>query len=406
MNEKEQYAVSERSASGFRINTAFIREYSIPLIAGVVTSLIVGNLWPAAYESFAYTPLIGSRINFNWIVNECFMVLFFASATIEIVTSMSPGGVLNPIKKAVTPLMATFGGVLGPIGVFFVLNTLIGRPEWSNGWGICTATDIALAWLAAKIVFGKRHPAVSFLLLLAVADDAIGLIIIAVFYPTPGESVKPLYLLMTAGAVALAFMMNKKGTESFWPYILLCGGISWAGLFLTGVSPALALVVIIPFLPRVNRKKDDTEGSEKNEQQDKTTLQKFENGVSPIVDYGLFLFGFANAGVTVSSVSVLTLIIMVSLILGKTIGISLFAFISAKLLKFGLPRGMKAKEIPVAGIVGGAGLTVALFVAQSAYTDLSIQGAAKMGALLSIVSAAIAFVVSKLIRIRKMDDNN
>ena len=71
------------------------------------------------------------------------------------------------------------GGVVGPIGVFLALNATMGSPEWIKGWGVPTATDIALAWLVIRLLFGARHPAVSFLLLLAVADDAIGLGIIA-----------------------------------------------------------------------------------------------------------------------------------------------------------------------------------------------------------------------------------
>jgi len=374
----------------------FIRDYSIPLIAGVIAALLVANFFPSLHDIIVYTPILGKKITFEWLVNEGFMTLFFASAGIAIVNSMSPGGAMNPIKKAVTPLMATFGGVLGPIAIFFILNSIIGRPEWSDGWGICTATDIALAWLIAKVVFGKDHPAVTFLLLLAVADDAIGLVIIAVFYPTPGSPVRPLFLLVTAAGIGIALLFNKKNVRSFWPYILIAGGTSWIGLFLTGVSPALALVVIIPFLPRKAKIVSAQDGHGADDAAAVSTLGRFEKGIGPIVDYGLFFFGFANAGVAFTDMSTLTLIVMVSLIVGKTMGISLFAFISAKLLKFGLPTGMKAKEIPIAGIIGGVGLTVALFVSQAAYTDMAVQSAAKMGALFSIFSACIGICAAKL----------
>ena len=99
-----------------------IKEYSLPLILGVVVAMIFANVWPELYQKIVYTPIAGEHINFNWIVNDVFMVLFFASAGTEIVNDLSPGGALNPIKKAVTPLMATAGGVLGPIAFFFVLN--------------------------------------------------------------------------------------------------------------------------------------------------------------------------------------------------------------------------------------------------------------------------------------------
>jgi NhaA family Na+:H+ antiporter len=115
-----------------------IRTYSIPLIAGVIVALIAANLFPETYHHLIHAPIIG-EINFHFLVNDIFMVFFFGTAGVEIVHSLSKGGALNPIQKAVAPLMATAGGVLGPIAVFFILNMIIGDPSYANGWGICTA---------------------------------------------------------------------------------------------------------------------------------------------------------------------------------------------------------------------------------------------------------------------------
>src|SRR5690606_15591442 len=92
----------------------------------------------------------------------------------EITEAVLPGGALNPPRKAINPLLGTLGGVAGPILVYFAFVHFMGRSDLAGGWGIPTATDIALAWLVARLAFGPQHPAVSFLLLLAVADDAIG----------------------------------------------------------------------------------------------------------------------------------------------------------------------------------------------------------------------------------------
>ncbi|MFT7621466.1 MAG: NhaA family Na+:H+ antiporter, partial [Myxococcota bacterium] len=127
----------------------------------------------------------------------------------EITESVLPGGDLNPPSKAINPLFATIGGVVGPVGVYLALtwSAYGGTAEYSavaNGWGIPTATDIALAWLVARIVFGGSHPAVNYLLLLAVADDAIGLGIIAVFYPDPAHPVQVQWLGLVAAGMAAA----------------------------------------------------------------------------------------------------------------------------------------------------------------------------------------------------------
>ncbi len=370
-----------------------IYTYSIPLILGVIVALIVANAAPHWYEYWIEEHLFFGKFTFAWFVENIFMVFFFGTAGIEIVHALSPGGALNPIKKAVTPLMATLGGVLGPAGLFLLLNHFFGHPDWSNGWGICTATDIALAWLFAKLVFGKDHPAVSFLLLLAVADDAIGLAIIAIFYPTPGQPIRPIFLLLVLAGMLVAFLFRKLKVKTYWPYILVAGILCWLGLFKTGVSPALSLVFVVPFLP--NSKKE-FEALEKFGKE--TTLTKFEHNVGPIVDYGLFFFGFSMAGVRFSVMSALTFIVMISLIVGKMFGISLFTFIFGHGFKFGLPKGMSNLDVIVAGIVGGTGLTVALFVTNAAYTDIAIQGAAKMGALFSVAAGIFAFLIHTIFR--------
>ena len=215
-----------------------LQEFSIPLIAGVIVALVCANLNFSLYEGLVHKPFyeLGSLfsehapltdatdtahsatvthqtalvahdqsepatgshggghespwahfLTMHFLVNDIFMVFFFGIAAKEITEACLPGGSLNPIRKAINPLFGTLGGVLGPAGVYLLLNAVMGRPEWSKGWGIPTATDIALAWLVARFLFGKGHAAVSFLLLLAVADDGIGLGIIAVAYPDPAH---------------------------------------------------------------------------------------------------------------------------------------------------------------------------------------------------------------------------
>jgi hypothetical protein len=125
-----------------------------------------------------------------------------------------------------------------------------------KGWGIVTATDISLAWLTARLVFGSGHPAIDYLLLLAVVDDAIGLVIIAVFYPDPDHPVEPIYLLLVLAGVMVAFLLRKwhvwahtNKIQSWVPYVILAGSLSWIGLIKAHCHPALALVPIVPFMP-------------------------------------------------------------------------------------------------------------------------------------------------------------
>ena len=379
------------------IHTAnLLREFSIPLIVGVIVALLWANLLPESYHNFLHKDILGG-FTFHFFINDIFMVFFFAIATVEITQSLLPGGDLNPLKRAINPIMATFGGVVGPAVVYVVLNHFIGSPEFSRGWGIPTATDIALAWLVARLVFGAYHPAVSFLLLLAIADDGIGLAIIAVFYPDPLQPIAPMWLLLTLAGMLVSFFLRKAKVKSYWLYILLGGTLSWAGLYLTHLHPALSLVFIIPFLPHPAKEAHLFEDDPK----DHSTIRQFEREWKVFVDFGLFMFGLANAGVEFSDIGTVTWLVLLALIIGKTAGIFIMGSL-ADLLGFPLPKGMKHKELFVAGLIAACGLTVALFVAGVAFTDLYIQGAAKMGALFSSGAVIISFIAGKLLRIKRI----
>jgi len=377
-----------------RIN--LLREFSIPLLAGVLTALIWCNIAPESYRAFNYGHF-WEALSFHFISNDIFMVFFFAIAAVEITQSCLPGGDLSPPGKAINPLLATFGGVAGPIAIYFLLNLVIGSPSLANGWGIPTATDMAFAWLAARLIFGSNHPVIAYLLLLAIADDAIGLVIIALFYPDPLLTVAPLWLALTGAGMLTAFALRRISVRNYWPY-LLCGGIpSWIGLFKAHLHPALALVFIIPFLPHSFR---ETKHMFEEDPGDFSTLARFEQEWKIIVDFGLFMFGLANAGVAFSAVGPATWLVLCALLFGKTAGVFAMGLLGQK-LGFPLPLGMGKRHLLVAGIIAGIGFTVALFVAGEAFSDPGVQGTAKMGAMLSIIAFPIAFAAARLFGIRK-----
>ena len=408
--------------------TNVFQEFSIPLIIGVLAGLATANIDPSFYEKLVDFHLFGEdaevfdhALTVHFLINEVFMVLFFGIAAKEITDSVLPGGALNPPNKAINPLMATFGGILGPVGMYFLLTTLIyggteNFSEVANGWGIPTATDIALAWLVARVVFGSHHSAVNFLLLLAVADDAIGLGIIAVFYPDPHNPVEPVWLLLTLSGIAAAYGLRRMHV-GLWPiYVLIGGGLSWSGLALSGVEPALALVVIVPFLPgpRLDPVLMRSHAEQHPELQPVATadhhqghaispLDQFEHQLKLFVDLGLFFFAFANAGVAFGSINSVTLIILLSLVVGKTIGVSLFSW-TATYLGFPLPPDMRFKHLAVTGLISGLGLTVALFVAGKAFPAESVfQDPAKMGAVLSGVVAVLAIAIGRALKLKDSD---
>lgn len=362
--------------------------------------------------------------NFHFIVNDLFMVLFFGIATKEVSESFLPGGALSSLSKASMPAVATVGGVLGPVAMFFILNTVLSpEPSLSHVWAVPTATDIAYCWLFAQIIFGRSHPAVTFLLVLAVLDDLIGMMIIAIFYTS---EVHFQWLGLVVLAVVLCEVMRRMGVKSFWPYLLIGGPLCWFGLHNTGVHAALALVPVVPFMPHGGRdaglfqKAEEAHGDDHAHGGDhghhNDTMNAFEHFFKPIVDVGLLTFGLANAGVILNASSFggeATWVIFCSLLFGKTIGILFFAFVGTK-LGLSLPKPMTLKQVIVLGCVAGIGFTVALFVTTvalqsgdadllAAYAEAKTGDMLKLGALLSFAAGPIAFGISKIIGLKRIE---
>ena len=200
----------------------FLSEYSLLLILGALLGLTWANLDPGSYHAFVEVPLIEGgpighlhvdaeghahrTLTLHYLINDMLMALFFAIAGKEVWEAVAlQNGALRG-RRAVTPLIATAGGMIGPAAVYLGGAAALGSfAALAHGWAIPTATDIAFSYLVGRMVFGAGHPAVMFLLLLAIADDAGGLIILAVFYPQ-GE-LAPAWLLLSFGAAATAYLL-------------------------------------------------------------------------------------------------------------------------------------------------------------------------------------------------------
>lgn len=410
-----------------------LTEYSLLLILGALTALIWANTSPGSYHHFVDFPLVENAwighahagaddliqrtLTVRYLINDVLMAFFFAIAGKEVWEAVALNGGSLRGKKALTPLIATAGGMLGPISVYLGLAVIMGSTTFdavSNGWAIPTATDIAFSYLVGRLIFGAGHPAVGFLLLLAIADDAAGLIILAVFYPS-GELAPEWLLLSVAAAVGVWLFFRwlprrmDRGKQDrpnstftnkvlgFWPY-LGAACLSWYGFQEAGIHPALGLLPIIPAIPHA-----DVEFGIFSEAEKYLTdlLNRMEHGLKHPVEIVLFFFGVANAGVEFSAIGDATWLVLAGLIVGKPSGIFLMGWIAAKPMGLGLPVGMKIPDLFVLGCVAAIGFTVSLFIAAVAFEPGTVQDAAKMGALFSFFAAALSFVAAKLCRVKK-----
>ncbi|QEF97625.1 Na(+)/H(+) antiporter NhaA [Stieleria maiorica] len=352
------------------------------------------NLWPFSHSGHAEHG--GHGLTFHFVVNDILMAMFFAIAAKEVWESILPGGALSNLRTAATPLLATAGGVVGPSVVYLVGAVLLGQySELGNGWAIPCATDIAFSYLIARLIFGNGHPAISFLLLLAIADDALGLAILAVFYPS--SEVNLYWLGLTAAAVATGWGFNRGGVRNFWWYLAIPGIMSWVSFYMAGIHAALGLVPVIATLPHA--KTDAGLFAETGKETD--TLNQFEHWWKEPVELILGLFALVNAGVVLSSVGAGTWLVTTGLFVGKPLGILAFSYFAVKVLKLELPGGMNLKHVAVIGCIASLGFTVALFVSTAAFPNPGpIQDSVKMGALLSFLAPVTALAAAWLMGIR------
>lgn len=367
----------------------FAVDHSLVLPVGAVAALVWVNALPRSYGAFARA--------LHFAVNDVAMVFFFALAAKEVVDATAPGGALHTWRRAALPVVAATGGMIGPAFIYLAAVHLWRQPALTRGWAIPSATDIAFSYLVARGIF-KRHPAIPFLLLLAIADDALGLVILAVFYPIGELHLLPGSILMAAGLL-LSYLIRRRRARSFWPYIGAGGALSWAGLYFGGLHPALALVPIIPFLPHAAR---DPGLFVEAPQTAHDTLSQFERWWKYPVQLVLFFFGLVNAGVPVQQVGAGTWAVLIAILAGKPIGI-ITSVLAAVVAGLRLPAKLAWKDLVVVGFAAAIGFTVALFFATAAFPLGPLLDQTKMGALLSVGGSIVAFAAAALLGVGRFE---
>lgn len=363
----------------------------IMLIAAAVLALIAANSpLEEAYESFRALPVhvrIGeldlAKPLLLWI-NDGLMAIFFLLVALEIKREALTGQLAGR-EQLMLPLVCAAAGVAVPAGLFLALNHADAAAM--RGWAVPTATDIAFA-LGVLALLGSRVPVGMKLLLstIAVVDDLIAILIIALFY-SHGLSVTA--LVWAAATLGAMWLLNRRGVTALTPYLLL-GVVLWVCVLKSGVHATLAGVatgLMIPHVDRRNAVPDEFEHS---------PLEHLEHALHPWVAYAILpLFAFVNAGLVLDGVNpddmmaALPLGILLGLVLGKPIGIVGAAVLMRALGWARFPTGMDLRAMLGLGVLCGIGFTMSLFIASLAYRDPARYGEAVLGILGASLIAAI-----------------
>src|SRR3984893_11444843 len=328
--------------------SGFIRDYLLALPVGCAAALAWANTLPESYYRFANATA--------FVVNDVGMAFFFALITKEVVESTLPGGDLHPWRRAALPVVAATGSVIVSIAIYLAVAEYFGEHMLGAGWVAACAIDIPGTYVIARMIFG-RHPAVPFLLVLAISADAIGLAAVAVVHPV-GDANPVIGLVLMAAAVSGAAVLRHRRVKSFWPYLLGPGAVSWWALFLGGVHPALALVPIIPFFPHGRRARGLMV---EPAPQAHDTMTLFERWWRPPVEGVLLLFGLVNAGVPFHGLEAGLWAIPIAA-LGRPVGVVAAAGLAIA-AGLHLPRRVGWRELLVVGCTASIGLVFALFFA-------------------------------------------
>jgi NhaA family Na+:H+ antiporter len=310
------------------------------------------------------------------LINEGLMAAFFLLIGLELEREIYIGELSTP-KNVLLPAIAALGGMLVPAAIYFAFNF---NTQTQAGAGIPMATDIAFA-LGILSLLGKRVPASLkiFLTALAVIDDLGAIIVIAIFYT---GTISWLYLVLSLSVFALLILLNKLKIKSLIPY--LAGGVlMWYFMHHSGVHATITGVLLafaIPF-----RKGDYQSPS--------WVLQRFLH--KPVAFIVLPVFALANTAIVIGPgfTSFFTepyaLGIIAGLVIGKPLGITLFCFIAVLFKICVLPADMKWKHLIGAGMLGGIGFTMSIFITLLAFDDPAIINSAGLMILLGSLLAGV-----------------
>lgn len=355
------------------------------IIATIVAIITANSYFSNVYDNFITTniAIIIGKFEIKkpillWI-NDGLMAIFFFLIGLELKREVLKGH-LSKMNMVILPSLGAIGGIVGPAIIFYLFNK--NNMSALNGWAIPTATDIAFS-LGILSLTSKKVPswAKIFLLTLAIFDDLIAIIIIALFY-TDNISVNA--LIFAAAIIIIFFIFKKTKIQSTTPYVLM-GIILWVCVLKSGIHATLAGFTTALFIPTNNNTK------------------KLEHDIHPWIAFGILpIFAFTNTGINLSMMNSdillhsITIGIALGLFIGKPIGISIFCFAPLLLRKIKMPKGASYLSLFGISALAGAGFTMSLFISVLAYGDMNLNHLlkARSGVLIgSIMSCALGYII-------------
>lgn len=362
-------------------------------ISAVLALIFANSPLDSFYEEFKNIPVLLQVGSFSidkplllWI-NDGLMAIFFLLVGLEIKRELIEGH-LSDYRQALLPAIAALGGLIVPALIYSYFNWA--DPITIQGWAIPAATDIAFA-LGVLLMLGDRVPPSLKICLVALAiiDDLVAVIIIALFYTA---DISLISLALSFLGLSVALILNLKGVTKIGPYVLL-GIFIWACVLKSGVHATLAGVALGLIIPlRVQNSKGES------------PLKVMEHSLHSFVAFAVLpVFAFANAGLSFSGLTVekllspVTIGIALGLFIGKQVGVMLATFMACRFGLCRLPQGATWLQFYGMALLTGIGFTMSLFIGTLAFTDIEMATPVRLGVLIGSILSALAGVTVLLI---------
>ncbi|MFI6456085.1 Na+/H+ antiporter NhaA [Streptosporangium amethystogenes] len=367
------------------------------LLAGAVAAMIWANSpWSGTYEALRAFRVGPAALHLDlslatWAADGLLAIFFFV-AGLELKREFVAGD-LRQVRRAAVPVAAALGGVIVP-AVLYLLFTLNTEAGAAKGWAIPTATDIAFA-LAVLAVIGRYLPTAlrTFLLTLAVVDDLVAIIIIAVFYT---EHLSVLPLLGALVPLAIFALLVQRRVRSWW-LLLPLAAITWALMHASGVHATVAGVLLAFTVPVL--RSEGAGGPEAGP----GLAEHFEHRLRPLsAGVAVPVFAFMSAGVAIGGLSGLAdalsdpvaVGVVVGLVAGKPIGIMLATWLVARFTHARLDEGLAWVDVAGLAVLAGIGFTVSLLIGELAFglgseRDAYVKVAVLSGSLIAALAATV-----------------
>jgi len=361
---------------------------SLLLFACLVLSLVIAN----SSLGLGFIELLDTAVGFSfgsihinysiaiWI-NDGLMAVFFLLVGLEIKRELIEGELSTP-KKAMLPIICALGGAMVPAVIYFIFNN--GKPT-AGGWGIPMATDIAFA-LAILSLLGDKVPVSLkiFLAALAIVDDLLAILVIAVFYSAELHYMNLIY----AGLIFLVLLLFNKFGIKHLAFYIIPGLVMWYLVHHSGIHATIAGVLLALTLPTAKLA-------------DQSPLEKLEHWLTHPVNFIIIpIFALANTNIRFEPAMFAGLFtglgmgIVLGLVIGKPVGIFLVSWVTVKLKITQLPKNSEWKHMLGIGLLAGIGFTMSIFISLLSFSGTSLVAEAKFSILTaSVISGILGYTV-------------